>query len=371
MPLSLHSGFGQRHDTLWFKSNVRAVRRQGLSRSGSFGRLALQLQRRDTYVAPRELALTEEAPLVEPVPAKQNGTQGSDAPLVTEPELHKEHHVKHAPTVWWNPLTWAPRTRGLILLNILVLLAATNWVVVKDVEESFDAVTFAAIRFSVAAIAFAPFIYQANSATWRSGVELGTWSALGYIFQAQGLITTDASRASFLSTFTVLIVPFLAAFTGEKLTPVTWASAFTAIVGVYFLENGGSPPGVGDIWSILSAVAFAVQIWRTEAVSKHLRDKGGNVPSLMAVVVFTIALISCAIAVAQHASSLPDLVTSALAGNQWHLLQSVPWPAVIWTALFSTDLLLLIEVLHLLFAHAACMLVLERPLHFAGAIKLV
>lgn len=68
------------------------------------------------------------------------------------------------------------------------------------------------------------------------------------------------ARLTLLSLVKVLIVPFLAAFTGERLTPITWASAFTAIVGVYFLENGGSPPGIGDIWSILSAVAFAVQV---------------------------------------------------------------------------------------------------------------
>ena len=29
------------------------------------------------------------------------------------------------------------------------------------------------------------------------------WACAGYLTQAQGLITTDASRASFISTFTV------------------------------------------------------------------------------------------------------------------------------------------------------------------------
>jgi hypothetical protein len=145
MQLSLQKGLGQRHDAFWFKSNIRAVRRHGLSRSGSFGRLAQELQRRETYLAPRELAITEETPVVEPLPIRNNGTEASDLPPVLQSES-KEPHPKHSPPVWWNPLTWAPRTRGLILLNILVLLAATNWVVVKDVEESFDAVTFAAIR---------------------------------------------------------------------------------------------------------------------------------------------------------------------------------------------------------------------------------
>jgi drug/metabolite transporter (DMT)-like permease len=67
----------------------------------------------------------------------------------------------------------------------------------------------------------------------------------------------------------VLIVPFLAALTGEKLTRITWLSAFSAVVGVYFLENGGSPPGVGDVWSILSAIAFAVQVTPCASVASN------------------------------------------------------------------------------------------------------
>lgn len=39
----------------------------------------------------------------------------------------------------------------------------------------------------------------------KAGVEIGAWTAMGYIFQSAGLLTTDASRASFLSTFTVLV----------------------------------------------------------------------------------------------------------------------------------------------------------------------
>lgn len=57
----------------------------------------------------------------------------------------------------------------------------------------------------MAAAAFTPFL-KAASADKRvvsAGVELGIWTAAGYLLQSQGLLTTDASRASFLSTFTV------------------------------------------------------------------------------------------------------------------------------------------------------------------------
>lgn len=150
MQLCFQYGVGHRQEGPWFKSNVRSVRRQGVGRSGSFGRLALQLQRRggdNAILSPRELALTEELvqPPAEALPIVENGAEASNQHILKSVD-ESDSVLKHRPVIWWNPLTWSPRTRGLILLNLLVLLAASNWVIVKDVEESFDAVSFAAIR---------------------------------------------------------------------------------------------------------------------------------------------------------------------------------------------------------------------------------
>ncbi len=42
---------------------------------------------------------------------------------------------------------------------------------------------------------------------------------------------------------------------------VTWLSALGAIVGVSLLEQSGAAPGIGDVWSLLSAIFFGVQVW--------------------------------------------------------------------------------------------------------------
>lgn len=104
-----------------------------------------------------------------------------------------------------NPSRLSPRVRGLILLNILVLLCGANWVVLKETENVFDPFTFAALRFSLAALVFSPWVGNAvkDRTILRGGLELGLWSALAYMTQSVGLETSDASRASFISTFTV------------------------------------------------------------------------------------------------------------------------------------------------------------------------
>lgn len=150
------------------------------------------------------------------------------------------------------------------LTHLLLLPAALLHlqVVIKDSEAYFDPYAFSFLRFAVAAAAFSPFL-KAASADKRivtGGIELGLWTAAGYLLQSQGLITTDASRASFLSTFTVIIVPILAGLSGRGVQPLTWFSAVAALIGMSLLEGGGAPPCVGDVWSFLSAIAFGVQV---------------------------------------------------------------------------------------------------------------
>jgi drug/metabolite transporter (DMT)-like permease len=72
---------------------------------------------------------------------------------------------------------------------------------------------------------------------------------------------TPASRASLLSTFTVLAVPCLAGLSGQRVKPLVWACGLAALAGTTLLEQGGGePPNAGDLLSILSALFFAMQV---------------------------------------------------------------------------------------------------------------
>lgn len=56
------------------------------------------------------------------------------------------------------------------------------------------------------------------------------------------------------------MVPILAGLSGRGVKPLTWASCIVALLGVGLLEQGGAPPGVGDIWNLLSALFFGLQV---------------------------------------------------------------------------------------------------------------
>ena len=99
-------------------------------------------------------------------------------------------------------------------------------------------------------------------------LELGCWSFLGFALQAVGLQYTTASRSAFLLYLNVKLVPLLALLLYGRPSPRrTWVSALLAFTGTALLSSDGSPPNIGDLWSVMAAVASACFILRLEEAS--------------------------------------------------------------------------------------------------------
>ncbi len=124
---------------------------------------------------------------------------------------------------------------------------------------------------------------------WRWGLEMGFWMLLGYSFQAIGLEYTTAQRSGFLLYLNVKFVPFFAKFIfGRSISAATWISAATALTGTALLSYDGSPPNVGDFWSILAAASSAMFIIRLEAANRSIRkDQSSSLNSACLWVVTT------------------------------------------------------------------------------------
>lgn len=108
---------------------------------------------------------------------------------------------------------------------------------------------FNVLRFTISAIPFVPLLLKAlnDVQVFIRGVELGIWVAIGYLAQAIGLVTADAGRTAFISSLTVIIVPFLDGILGAEIPAYTWIGALLSLIGVGILELSGSPPCVSQI----------------------------------------------------------------------------------------------------------------------------
>ena len=97
-------------------------------------------------------------------------------------------------------LPFSPRTQGILMLNLLVLLVATNWVVVKDVGNSFDPFGFAFLRFAVAAAAFSPFMPVSGAGFAGGGTGVGEFAVrLGGNFLCKEFLQKSESSGVALS----------------------------------------------------------------------------------------------------------------------------------------------------------------------------
>jgi drug/metabolite transporter (DMT)-like permease len=231
-----------------------------------------------------------------------------------------------------------------------------------------DATVFMALRFLLAAALFLPFLKPRDLRVAKSGLAIGALLAGGYVTQALALQGTSASRASLLSTFTVLTVPLIAGLSGQRVRPVVWACGAAALVGTAMLEGGSSlgPPNAGDAWAVASALFFGAQMFVAERATRRL-PPGSELP-LMAASLLSVAAIGAAAAAALHADDLPgaaaglrrllsdwqDLLPAALGGAGGAGLPAAEAAEaartaqqLLYTAAVSTDLVLLIEIVAL------------------------
>eukprot|EP00271_Cylindrocystis_brebissonii_P006353 TRINITY_DN190_c0_g2_i1.p1 TRINITY_DN190_c0_g2~~TRINITY_DN190_c0_g2_i1.p1 ORF type:complete len:639 (-),score=110.36 TRINITY_DN190_c0_g2_i1:591-2507(-) len=276
---------------------------------------------------------------------------------------------------WWDRIqnSVSPRVRGLLLLNLLTLLYGSNISLVKEAEGGMDPMSFALGRFAIATLAFLPFLREAFSRPEirRPAMELGFWGALGYLSQALGVVTTDAGRASFISTFTVIEVPIIAGLFGAKIPKVTWAAAAAAICGVSLLETtGGKVSLAGDIWTLLSAFWFGVHMLRSEHISKRLPLDGAF--PFIGLQLLTITAFAGAASLGEHVyNSDWGLLAPALQGD-WATLGAdtfaLPWLPMLFTGLMSTAFCLWIECVSLrdVSATEAAMVYTLEPLYGAA-----
>lgn len=140
------------------------------------------------------------------------------------------------------------RERGLILFAVIMCFYGANITLVKVAQQSMSTDLFAGLRFGVGALVFSPFLKYAarDERVIRGGLELGLWCSLGYYMQNIGLQYTDAARASFISSFTIIAVPMLAGLSGREVKLATWGATAIAVAGLAMMENLIPIPGVLD-----------------------------------------------------------------------------------------------------------------------------
>lgn len=263
--------------------------------------------------------------------------------------------------------------------RFLVLVASavygTNFSVVKVLDERVPLAVSAALRFSLAAFIVGGIVLatedtandidaQKRTEAAFGGMEIGGWYCAGYLCQAIGLQTADASKSAFFNALAVIFVPLLdSLFRQRKMELGSIVSVILAMLGVGLLQLGpsivsGTPLTItsGDLFCLGQALLFGIGYWRLEDVSTQYPSEAGRVTvgQLGGVALGSIAF--CA------AGGLPDV--SALQG--W-LSDEMVVGALLWTALVSTALALYLETVALKAISASELTILMTSVSLFGS----
>jgi drug/metabolite transporter (DMT)-like permease len=178
------------------------------------------------------------------------------------------------------------RTAQLLLLAVVFVWGA-SFVVVKDALRDISPLLFNLIRMCLAFFCLAVFyrghIGRITRRAVVSGAAVGFCLAMGYEFQTSGLALTTPSKSAFLTGFSVVLVPLLAALPGLRPSNSprprwnAWIGAFLAFLGITLLTAPVKPAvagssiaaflgfdfggvNLGDLLTLVCALGFALHV---------------------------------------------------------------------------------------------------------------
>ncbi len=154
--------------------------------------------------------------------------------------------------------------------DLALLLVTVGWgasfILTKNALADLPTFNFLAIRFILAfvlsLVIFGKRVKTLNRKTVISSVIVGTVLFIGYALQTVGLNFTTTSKSAFITAFSVVLVPLMTAlFLKKRPEAPAAAGSVMALLGIGLLTlDGNLTVNVGDVLTLVSAIAFAVHI---------------------------------------------------------------------------------------------------------------
>lgn len=195
-----------------------------------------------------------------------------------------------------------------VLNNILLLTTAFIWgagfVGQRAGMEFIEPITFNCVRSFLGAFSLLLLIiifkikkgpnkkmnkWEERRYMFKAGILCGLALFFASSVQQMGMVYTSASKAGFISSMYIIIVPLISVFLGRKFPWSLWLGVFLGAIGLYFLcgSNGISHIGYGDILIMISAILYSIHI----LVIDHFAPKVDSV-KLSCIQFFVVGFIS-------------------------------------------------------------------------------
>jgi drug/metabolite transporter (DMT)-like permease len=199
---------------------------------------------------------------------------------------------------------------GILALLLVTLVWGTTFPAMKDLTGHLSAVWIIFVRFALAAVLLAPFLWRARADDLRSGVILGALLFFCFVFQVEGLALTSSNRNAFICGLNVLVVPLLGVLAGRLPERRIVLALLMSVAGLAALCWDGGGWGLGESLALMSALCFGVYVKvmevRTRRATRLLTITAGQIT--------TVALCALLWLLARELPGDPAQRSAALAG---------------------------------------------------------
>ncbi|MBM6824310.1 DMT family transporter [Veillonella magna] len=164
-----------------------------------------------------------------------------------------------------------------ISLLFIAFIRGTTFLVIKNLLDNFGPLYIVGLRFLFAGILMSVLFYH-NTITvtvkeLKEGLSIGLYLLLAFVTQTLGLKYTLASKQAFLTSFYVIIIPFLLLVRYKvPLKFLTVISTFLSLIGIAFIcsnNNLSISVNKGDFLTLISAFFFSCHIISISQISPN------------------------------------------------------------------------------------------------------
>jgi drug/metabolite transporter (DMT)-like permease len=174
------------------------------------------------------------------------------------------------------------RTGGILILILATAFWGSTFAFTKELTTELTPLWVVAIRFSITALILLAMFFPRVIWVFKSHLKrelpwltlLGLVNFLAIFLQTVSLTEIPASNNGFITSFALLLVPFLEFIFRKKPVHLNIKIAVLfLLVGIYIMSYGFSLPKrviAGDMIALLSALAYAFYIILVDILSKKL-----------------------------------------------------------------------------------------------------
>lgn len=215
-------------------------------------------------------------------------------------------------------------------LFLVTAIWGVTFPLTHNAVKYIDPFLFVFLRFSLGALLLLPVVWntlkQSKYQLLKGSIILGIINSAAYTTQTIGLQTVSSARVAFITGLCVILVPFLMPiFKLGNPKSLEISCALICFCGIYILTGADiSNISIGDIWSLLCAILFAIAITYLQYLSLKLKN---HKPLAFYQILFT--------------APIPLLFTSNT--NYHSLLYPSVIIAVLFCAMFATSIALYLQ----------------------------